>query len=258
MANVDSGTHSLASKQREAAAKAARDAAAKAAKTTSAPATMPPPDPATASAEAGASNPSVAGPLAKSAPVPTTPVTISPSVVIECDDRLSPVQRNAITLLAQGRSIKSTATQVGVHRDTVHRWLREDPVFRAAYHTWQAEALESLQGELLSLGGPAMKTYRRAVRTGDVRAAGQVLKGLGVLAPPRPGPQDSEEIRRVAELERKERESALIESETAAAWRSYEARNNCPWLATADAEAKAEAAEKARQPGESDSPKKPE
>ncbi len=56
-----------------------------------------------------------------------------------------------------------------------------------------------------------------------MRAAGQVLKGLGLFNPPRPGPRDPDEIRRVAEIEQTQRDSALTEMESAACDRMHNA-----------------------------------
>lgn len=196
MANVDCGTHSVANRQREAAAKAARA-------NSPAPASVPP-------------------------PAPLAPPAVASRGAIVPDDALTPSQRNAITLLARGRSIKATAQRIGVHRDTVHRWLREDHLFRAAYYTWKAEVQESAEAQLLSLAAPAVKAYGQAIHMGDLRAAGQLLKGLGFLAPSRHGPKDPGESRRLAELEQAERDSTLTEKENAVFQRVYRAHIDRP------------------------------
>jgi len=208
---------------------------------------------------AKAGNPPAAAPVLAHAPVPAPPQSpiIEPGREGVGDDGLTPTQRRAITLLAGGRSIKSAALTLGVHRATVHRWLSEDHAFRAVYHTWKAEVQESAQAQLLSLSNAAVKTFRQAIRMGDLRAAAMLLKGLSILSPSASGPRDPEESRRRAEIEETERESALIESETAARWRYGSARDARPWSVRV-AEEEAEAAAKARQPGQADSPKKAE
>lgn len=248
MANRDNSSHSLANRKREAiaAAKAAGVAPPSWAVQPPGPATAPPAAPAppaaapapNAAASPTPSAPPVPASVPKTAPAPaptppaadpTPPVALSKSEIVESDDGLSPAQRSAITQLARGRSIKAAADAVGIHRGTLHRWLREDPAFRAAFHAWQAEALDSLGTQLLSLGAPSVRTYRRAINKGDVRAAGQVLKGLGLFTPPRPGPQDPAECRRVAELEQTQRDSALTEQENAAFDRNHHAHSRLPY-----------------------------
>lgn len=151
------------------------------------------------------------GDLAPAAPA-TGPQLEGPAA----DDGLTVAQRNAITLLACGRSIKVTAKRVGVHRNTVHRWLRGDPAFRAAYFSWQAEAQESAHARLLSLVDPAVSTIGHAIHQRDLRASLALLKGLSIFTPPAPGPEDPEDCRRWTEMQRVKHEAILMERENRA------------------------------------------
>ncbi|MCS7033913.1 MAG: helix-turn-helix domain-containing protein, partial [Phycisphaerae bacterium] len=44
---------------------------------------------------------------------------------------LSPAQRAAIQLLVMGRTVAATAETLGVHRNTIFHWRRNNPRFRA-------------------------------------------------------------------------------------------------------------------------------
>jgi hypothetical protein len=52
---------------------------------------------------------------------------------------LSGPQLTAMEGILSGQSITAAAEAAGVDRGTVHRWLRDDPDFRAAYHERRAD-----------------------------------------------------------------------------------------------------------------------
>src|SRR6266571_8090380 len=55
------------------------------------------------------------------------------------DATLSPVQAQVIEALAQGQTVSAAAEKAGVHRTTIHNWIRNQPQFKAAVQTAQSE-----------------------------------------------------------------------------------------------------------------------
>ena len=93
--------------------------------------------------------------------------------------KLGPEQQRALEYLLDGSSVAETARSMGVARSTIHRWIKNDPVFRAAYEEWQEEALASVRSRLLALTDRATDSIERSVKAGDSRLSMQVLKSLG-------------------------------------------------------------------------------
>lgn len=167
-----------------------------------------------------------AAPNIQSAPDPVPdPVPGSGAV----DDGLTVAQRNALTQLASGRSIKVAANRVGVHRNTVHRWLRGDPAFRAAYSAWIAEVQESAYARLLSLVDPAVTTLGHAINKRNLQASLALLRNLSAFKSPAPGPEDADECRRLTRVEREQREATLMENENDACKRQIHASMSRPY-----------------------------
>ena len=97
----------------------------------------------------------------------------------------------------------------GVGRATVFRWLKNDPVFRAALNQWHDQIKSGCQSRLLSLTDKATDAVEKALDAGDARTALQLLKGMGMIKERAVGPTDPEEIRKRNEIEREERRIAL-------------------------------------------------
>jgi hypothetical protein len=114
---------------------------------------------------------------------------------------LSPPQRKAIELLTSGHTLVDSAKAAGVGRTTLYRWLHGDATFMAAFNTWQQDALATARGRLLALSDLAVATVGKAMSHGDAKTAVAVLKSLGVMDRPTPGPTDADELRRVQDLE---------------------------------------------------------
>src|SRR5579872_1365044 len=91
---------------------------------------------------------------------------------------LTPAQRIAIERLSVGETVVDAARAAGVTRMTLHRWLKQDAEFVAAYNAWQEETLASARGRLLALADTAVTTVANAMRNGDARAAMAVLKAM--------------------------------------------------------------------------------
>ena len=140
------------------------------------------------------------------------PVAIAAEEVQELE-QLPTGQRSALQLLFSGKSVSETARLVGVSRMTLHRWLKSDPVFQAAYNEWHEQMEESGRSRLLMLTDKATDAVEKALAGGDARTALQLLKGMGLIKAKAVGPTDPEEVERVGELEKKKRELSLTREE---------------------------------------------
>ena len=109
---------------------------------------------------------------------------------------LEPRQVLAVERLLAGDPVTTAAAAAGVDRSSVHRWLREDAVFRAAYNAARQDLFREVSSRLLGLASDALAAVEAAVRGGDARVAVAVLKGLGLLPGTAPtiGPEDPAEV----------------------------------------------------------------
>ena len=86
---------------------------------------------------------------------------------------LSPKQRKAVAALLTTGEVKAAATEAGIHRDTLHRWLKE-PVFLDAVRQAEAAALDDLSRVLVGLGRTAVTTLHEAMSELDTPVATKV------------------------------------------------------------------------------------
>jgi hypothetical protein len=107
-------------------------------------------------------------------------------------------QEQALAALLTGATVTASARRAGVARQTVHRWLSDDPAFIAAYNRARREMADAVGQALRLLSGQAVKVLKRTLtssRTPEalkVRAAVAVLK---LAAGPPDGPTDAEDAR---------------------------------------------------------------
>src|SRR4051812_27246851 len=94
----------------------------------------------------------------------------------------------AIAALLTGESVTGAAGRAGVSRQTVHRWLAEDPAFIAAYNQARCEVAEAVGQSLRVLSVESVRVLERALTDPGTPAALRVRAALGVLkltaAPP--------------------------------------------------------------------------
>lgn len=76
--------------------------------------------------------------------------------------QLSTKQRTAVEALLTTGEVKAAAAIAGIHRDTLHRWMKE-PVFLAAVRQAETLALDELSRLLVGLGRTAVVTIATAV-----------------------------------------------------------------------------------------------
>jgi hypothetical protein len=114
--------------------------------------------------------------------------------------KLTPVQQTALARLAEGNSISEAARSIGIDRRSVHRWLREDADFAAAYNAWQQELLDSGRARVLAMSDLALTTIRNAIEKGDSRTALRVADKIGLLTPARIHSTDADRLSRLHKL----------------------------------------------------------
>jgi hypothetical protein len=113
------------------------------------------------------------------------------------DGALTPAQEAALAALLAGQTVTDAAVAAGVDRTTVHRWLKEDFAFQAAFNGGRQELRQALQGRLLALAEKAVGAVEATVSAGDGKAALALLKGLGLL-PGQPAKLGSDDPRELA------------------------------------------------------------
>ncbi|HKB03297.1 MAG TPA: hypothetical protein VKD90_13815 [Gemmataceae bacterium] len=119
-------------------------------------------------------------------------------------------QRNAVDLLAAGKTDTQVSALLALHRTTVTKWRLYDPEFQAALNVRRAEVWEAGIDRLRSLIPAALDVLAREMADPEspdrVKAAMALLK----LVPITPdalaaGPGDAEEIVRRIVVERRRR-----------------------------------------------------
>ena len=93
---------------------------------------------------------------------------------------LSEQQQNAILALLEGLPDREVADRVGVARETVCRWRNQDPFFASELNRRRQDLWQEASDRLRGLVGSAVSTLEEAVGQGNVQAAVQVLKAVGV------------------------------------------------------------------------------
>ena len=94
---------------------------------------------------------------------------------------LQPSQTRALAALAGGATVTSAAEAADVDRTTVHRWLRADFGFQAAYNGLRLDLRREFSAQLDSLAQVALETVCAAIESGDVRTSLAVLRGTGIF-----------------------------------------------------------------------------
>ena len=101
---------------------------------------------------------------------------------------LSPIQVQVIAALAEGRSVTRTAAAVGIHRSTIHNWMRSSKEFRDAVNQARDHFFECVNDQLNELSTAALDTLRQLLTSPDTPPAQRLQAALAVLE--RPGHRD--------------------------------------------------------------------
>src|SRR5260221_3773719 len=116
------------------------------------------------------------------------------------DATLSPVQAQVIEALAQGQTVSAAAEKAGIHRTTIHHWIRNQPQFKAAVRTAQAEYASEVNDSIHELAAYALLTLHDLLRHPATPHAVRLKTALAILQRPHapnpgwnlPGPVESE------------------------------------------------------------------
>jgi hypothetical protein len=119
--------------------------------------------------------------------------------------RLSPVQVKVLGKLLQGATISAAAKDVGISRETVHRWMRRDWNFIASLNQRKRNLLEALDIRLLKIANLASRKIEDSFLPGNFTSkdfAMDLLKNMGLLngKPPVIGADDPEALRKETEI----------------------------------------------------------
>jgi len=125
---------------------------------------------------------------------------------------LATEQQVVLEGLVVGKSVTEISQSAGVGRATIYRWMK-DPTFRAAFNQWHEQMLESGRSRLLMMVDKAANSLEKALEAGDAKAALELLRGMGVLRPRPIGPTDADEIRRLSDLEKRQKNVELMRAE---------------------------------------------
>src|SRR6516164_10657009 len=72
-------------------------------------------------------------------------------------------QEKAIAALLAGATVTAAAAKAGVARQTVHRWLSDDPAFIAEYNLARREMAEAVGQALRLLAAQAVTVLKRTL-----------------------------------------------------------------------------------------------
>ena len=133
---------------------------------------------------------------------------------VETPPALPVPQERAIAALLTGASVTAAATKAGVARQTVHRWLSDDPAFIAAYNLARREVAEAVAQSLRVLSLQSVRVLRRTLASAKTPTAVKVRAAVAVLklaAGPPDGPTDAEDARvEVGRRDQKRRMAAIF------------------------------------------------
>ena len=141
---------------------------------------------------------------------------------------LSPIQVQVVAALAEGRSVTRTAAAAGIHRTTIHNWMRSSKEFRDAVNEARDHFFECVNDQLNELSTVALDTLRQLLTGPDTPPSVRLHAALAVLE--RPSHRDSawqvpEPVGKVMEPRR---EPVVLEPEPPAPQVSASAPRNAP------------------------------
>ena len=116
---------------------------------------------------------------------------------------LKPEQARALALLLAGCSVSDIAREVGVHRMTIHKWMKGHAGFAAAYNQWHGQMRDAAKSRLLMMAEKAADSLEKALEAGDGRLAMRYFEKMGLVNPSKGGATDVESIKKDREIARK-------------------------------------------------------
>src|SRR5712671_2005322 len=100
------------------------------------------------------------------------------------DAGLPPVQAQVIEALAHGQTVTAAAEKAGLHRTTIHHWIRNQPQFKAAVRTAQAEYAAEVNDGIHELAAHALLTLHDLLRDPATPHAIRLKTALAILQRP--------------------------------------------------------------------------
>ncbi len=94
---------------------------------------------------------------------------------------LSPEQAQVAAALAMGSSVTAAATAAGVHRSTVHNWMKDSQTFRDAAQQALADCRQQIQDEMVDLTTLAIKTLRQVMEDPKASPSVRLKAALAML-----------------------------------------------------------------------------
>jgi hypothetical protein len=116
--------------------------------------------------------------------MPTAVHQISSRSTPTIPESLSPEQARVVAALAQGHTVTRAAAAAGVHRTTVHHWLRTSPDFKASVASAKRLYAACLADELTELSAAALKTLRTLLEAPETHPAVRLKTALAILERP--------------------------------------------------------------------------
>ena len=101
---------------------------------------------------------------------------------------LTPIQVQVVAALAEGRSVVRAAAAAGIHRSTIHNWVRTSKEFRDAVNQARSHFFECVNDQLNELSAVALDTLRQLLTSPDTPPSLRLHAALAVLE--RPGRRD--------------------------------------------------------------------
>ena len=101
---------------------------------------------------------------------------------------LTPIQVQVVAALGEGRSVVRSAAAAGIHRSTIHNWMRSSKEFRDAVNQARDHFFECVNEQLNELSAAALDTLRQMLTSPDTPPALRLHAALAVLQ--RPGHRD--------------------------------------------------------------------
>ena len=97
---------------------------------------------------------------------------------------LTPVQAQIVATLAAGTTVIRAAAAAGIHRTTIHNWLRSSKEFREAVEKARGHYDALVADQLNELSVVALDTLRQLLTSLEVPAAVRLRAALAVLGRP--------------------------------------------------------------------------
>ena len=94
---------------------------------------------------------------------------------------LPPTQAQVVAALAKGQTITAAAARAGIHRTTIHHWLRTEPDFKTAVETAQRDYVSSLSDEMRELSALALASLRSLLEDPATPPSIRLKAALAVL-----------------------------------------------------------------------------